>query len=111
MSEALEEIFTAFSCNQVPKLWASKGFLSTKSLSYWVIDFQYRIDFIQVIKNFIRNGTYRFDNGYTEKHKFLPVNLFFLTNNGCAERGGGGFLTNNGFIETLPELEPKLTGV
>lgn len=34
-------------------MWSNKGFLSTKSLGFWVIDFQHRIDYIQM---WILNG-------------------------------------------------------
>ena len=51
MSDALEAIFNSFLNNQVPTLWASKGYLSTKTLGYWIIDFQHRIDFIQTWLN------------------------------------------------------------
>lgn len=47
MSESLEAVFFSLLANQVPALWAKKGFLSTKSLGYWVLDFQYRIDYLQ----------------------------------------------------------------
>lgn len=48
MSESLEEVFIAFMNNQVPQMWAKKGYLSLKSLGSWVIDLQLRIDFIHV---------------------------------------------------------------
>lgn len=51
MSETLEGVFYALLNNQVPNMWAAKGFLSTKSLGNWVIDFQYRIDYLQTWTN------------------------------------------------------------
>lgn len=48
MSEALEAIFTSFLNNQVPVLWAKKGFLSTKTLASWIVDLKYRNEYIQV---------------------------------------------------------------
>ncbi|XP_001850815.2 dynein heavy chain 6, axonemal [Culex quinquefasciatus] len=47
MSESLETIYRAFINNQVPQLWHSKGFLSTKSLGSWIFDFQQRIEYVQ----------------------------------------------------------------
>lgn len=47
MSEALEAVFNALLANQVPAMWHKRGFLSTKTLGNWVLDFQYRIDYIQ----------------------------------------------------------------
>lgn len=46
MSESLEAVFTALLNNQVPAMWARKGFLSTKSLGSWVLDFEYRVDYL-----------------------------------------------------------------
>lgn len=48
MSESLEAVFNALKNNNVPDMWSNKGFLSTKSLGYWLIDFQHRIDYIQM---------------------------------------------------------------
>ncbi|XP_021708238.1 dynein heavy chain 6, axonemal [Aedes aegypti] len=47
MSESLEMIYRAFSNNQVPQLWHTVGFLSTKSLGSWIFDLQQRIEYIQ----------------------------------------------------------------
>ncbi|XP_058822007.1 dynein axonemal heavy chain 6 [Topomyia yanbarensis] len=47
MSESLETIYRAFTNNQVPQLWHSKGFLSTKSLGSWILDLQRRVDSVQ----------------------------------------------------------------
>ncbi|XP_065087185.1 dynein axonemal heavy chain 6 [Ochlerotatus camptorhynchus] len=47
MSESLEAIYRAFTNNQVPQLWHSKGFLSTKSLGSWIFDLQQRIEYVQ----------------------------------------------------------------
>jgi dynein heavy chain, axonemal len=47
MSEALEKIFQSFLNNRVPDAWSQKGFLSTKTLGNWMLDFQVRIEFIQ----------------------------------------------------------------
>lgn len=51
MSETLEEVFKALLTNYVPQLWASKSFLSIKPLPSFIMDFQRRIDFIQVSLN------------------------------------------------------------
>lgn len=53
MSESLEDVFNALQFNNVPNMWSNKGYLSTKSLGYWIIDFQHRIDYIQM---WISNG-------------------------------------------------------
>lgn len=47
MSETLEAVFDYLLKNYVPEMWSNRGFLSTKSLGYWVVDFQHRIDYIQ----------------------------------------------------------------
>ncbi|XP_050084093.1 dynein axonemal heavy chain 6 [Anopheles aquasalis] len=47
MSERLETIYRAFGNNQVPQLWHSKGYLSTKTLASWITDLQYRIDYVR----------------------------------------------------------------
>uniref|UniRef100_A0A182FSK0 AAA+ ATPase domain-containing protein n=1 Tax=Anopheles albimanus TaxID=7167 RepID=A0A182FSK0_ANOAL len=44
MSESLETIYRAFGNNQVPQLWHSKGYLTTKTLASWVTDLQHRIE-------------------------------------------------------------------
>lgn len=51
MSENLEEIYVSLLHNQVPNLWSTLGFLSTKTLANWIIDFKYRIDYIQTWMN------------------------------------------------------------
>lgn len=53
MSENLEAIFDSLLLNQVPRLWAQGGFLSTKSLGSWVDDLIVRIDHVQVSLNAI----------------------------------------------------------
>lgn len=52
MSDILEAIFASFIDNQVPALWSSKGFLSTKSLGSWVNDFRLRNENIQAWVNY-----------------------------------------------------------
>ncbi|XP_055643505.1 dynein axonemal heavy chain 6 [Toxorhynchites rutilus septentrionalis] len=47
MSESLETIYRSFTNNQVPQIWHSKGFLSTKTLGSWIFDLQQRIEYIQ----------------------------------------------------------------
>ncbi|XP_052869496.1 dynein axonemal heavy chain 6 [Anopheles cruzii] len=47
MSESLETIYRAFGNNQVPALWHSKGYLSTKSLASWVTDLQHRVEHVR----------------------------------------------------------------
>ncbi|XP_047115990.1 dynein axonemal heavy chain 6 [Schistocerca piceifrons] len=47
MSEALEEMFISCMNNQVPKMWATVGYLSLKSLGSWIRDLETRLDFIQ----------------------------------------------------------------
>ncbi|XP_049536716.1 dynein axonemal heavy chain 6 [Anopheles darlingi] len=47
MSESLETIYRAFGNNQVPQLWHSKGYLSTKTLASWVTDLQHRIEYVR----------------------------------------------------------------
>lgn len=49
MSEALEEVYVAFTNNQVPKMWSKKGYNSLKSLGSWIRDLTLRIDFIKVL--------------------------------------------------------------
>lgn len=53
MSESLEAVFFSLLHDKVPSMWSAKGFLSTKSLGYWVTDFEYRIDYLQ---NWVLNG-------------------------------------------------------
>lgn len=43
MSEELEKVSISLFDNQVPKLWAEKGFLSLKPLGSWTQDLQDRI--------------------------------------------------------------------
>ncbi|KAL4464296.1 hypothetical protein ABPG72_011341 [Tetrahymena utriculariae] len=54
MSEDLEKLANSLYDNQVPKLWAEKGFLSLKPLSSWTQDLNERITFLQ---NWIDHGT------------------------------------------------------
>ena len=46
MSEDLEKLSISLSVNQVPAMWTSKGHLSLKPLSSWIIDLTARIDFL-----------------------------------------------------------------
>lgn len=48
MSEAFEEVFTAFMNNRVPNMWHNKGYNSLKSLGSWIVDLTLRIDFMEV---------------------------------------------------------------
>lgn len=54
MSEDLENLSNSLYDNNVPLMWAEKGFLSLKLLASWVIDLNDRIKFIQ---EWIDNGT------------------------------------------------------
>lgn len=54
MSEDLEKLANSLYDNQVPKLWAEKGFLSLKPLSSWTKDLNDRIEFLT---NWIDHGT------------------------------------------------------
>jgi dynein heavy chain len=54
MSEELEKLANSLYDNQVPKLWAEKGFLSLKLLASWTQDLNDRIDFL---KKWIDFGT------------------------------------------------------
>jgi dynein heavy chain len=54
MSEELEKMCNSLFDNQVPRLWADKGFLSLKPLSSWTIDLVDRVNFLQ---KWIDNGT------------------------------------------------------
>uniref|UniRef100_A0A182JL82 AAA+ ATPase domain-containing protein n=1 Tax=Anopheles atroparvus TaxID=41427 RepID=A0A182JL82_ANOAO len=47
MSESLETIYRAFGNNQVPQLWHTKGYLSTKTLASWITDLQHRIEYVR----------------------------------------------------------------
>ncbi|XP_017780151.1 PREDICTED: dynein heavy chain 6, axonemal [Nicrophorus vespilloides] len=53
MSDALEEVYTAFSNNQVPKMWSARSYPSLKSLGSWIKDLELRLDFICV---WLRSG-------------------------------------------------------
>lgn len=46
MSEDLEKLANSLFDNQVPKLWAEKGFLSLKPLASWTEDLNKRVDFL-----------------------------------------------------------------
>ncbi|XP_057658316.1 dynein axonemal heavy chain 6 isoform X1 [Diorhabda carinulata] len=48
MSDALEEIFTAFMNNQVPGMWSKNAYNSLKSLGSWIRDLILRLDFISI---------------------------------------------------------------
>lgn len=48
MSEAFEEVFTAFLNNKVPNMWHKKGYNSLKSLGSWIHDLTLRVDFVEV---------------------------------------------------------------
>lgn len=54
MSEELEKMCNSLFDNQVPILWADKGFLSLKPLSSWINDLVDRVNFLQ---KWIDNGT------------------------------------------------------
>jgi dynein heavy chain len=54
MSEDLEALANSLFDNQVPNMWADKGFLSMKPLASWTQDLNDRINFL---KNWIDNGT------------------------------------------------------
>ncbi|CAG9781942.1 unnamed protein product [Diatraea saccharalis] len=47
MSEAFEEVFTAFLNNKVPAMWHKKGYNSLKSLGSWIHDLTLRVDFME----------------------------------------------------------------
>lgn len=53
MSEAFEEVFTAFMNNRVPAMWHKKGYNSLKSLGSWIHDLTLRIDFMEVSIEFL----------------------------------------------------------
>jgi len=46
MSEELESIANSLNDNQVPAVWADRGFLSLKPLASWIIDLNERTDFL-----------------------------------------------------------------
>lgn len=54
MSEDLEKMGNSLYNNQVPKMWADRGFLSLKPLSSWLEDFIKRVGFLQ---DWVANGT------------------------------------------------------
>jgi len=54
MSEELEFLANSLHDNQVPKLWADKGFLSEKPLASWIIDLNDRIEFLS---KWVQGGT------------------------------------------------------
>ncbi|CAD8156782.1 unnamed protein product [Paramecium pentaurelia] len=54
MSDELESLANSLFDNQVPLMWADKGFLSLKPLSSWTNDLSARINFLQ---SWIDNGT------------------------------------------------------
>lgn len=54
MSEDMEKLSNSLFDNQVPKLWADKGFLSLKPLASWTLDLLERIDFLN---GWIKGGT------------------------------------------------------
>ena len=53
MSEALEAVCNSLFVNQVPTMWAAKGYPSLKPLSGWVSDLMARCEFLQ---KWIDNG-------------------------------------------------------
>lgn len=54
MGEDLEKLANSLFDNQVPKLWAEKGFLSLKPLASWTQDLLERVEFL---KKWIDYGT------------------------------------------------------
>lgn len=54
MSDELESLANSLFDNQVPIMWAEKGFLSLKPLSSWTNDLLARINFLQ---SWIDKGT------------------------------------------------------
>lgn len=54
MSEELEAMANSLADNQVPGIWAKRGFLSLKPLASWVIDLNDRVDFLNA---WINQGT------------------------------------------------------
>uniref|UniRef100_A0A2A4JMT0 Dynein heavy chain region D6 P-loop domain-containing protein n=1 Tax=Heliothis virescens TaxID=7102 RepID=A0A2A4JMT0_HELVI len=47
MSEAFEEVFTAFINNRVPNMWHKKGYNSLKTLGSWIHDLTLRVNFME----------------------------------------------------------------
>jgi len=54
MSDDLEKLVNSLYDNQVPKIWADKGFLSLKPLGSWIEDLNDRINFLN---NWVNSGT------------------------------------------------------
>lgn len=54
MSEDLEKMGNSLYNNQVPKMWADRGFLSLKPLSSWLEDLIKRVNFLS---EWVANGT------------------------------------------------------
>jgi len=54
MSEELDSMSNSIFNNQVPKEWATKGFLSLKPLAAWIVECKDRIKFLT---EWIKNGT------------------------------------------------------
>ena len=54
MSEDMEKLANSLFDNQVPKIWADKGFLSLKPLASWTQDLLDRVDFLD---KWIKGGT------------------------------------------------------
>lgn len=54
MSEELQNMANSLHDNQVPAIWAARGFLSLKPLASWVMDLNERVKFLD---NWIDNGT------------------------------------------------------
>jgi len=70
MSEELEAITISLFNNQVPNMWADKGFLSLKPLGSWTQDMLSRIEFLN---NWIQHGT---PNFYWISGLFFPQAFF-----------------------------------
>ena len=60
--------------NQVPAMWAEKGFLSLKPLNSWVIDLQDRINFFQKWIDENTPNTFWF-SGFFFPQAFITGNL------------------------------------
>jgi len=54
MSDELEQLSNSLFDNQIPTMWADKGFLSLKPLASWTEDLNDRIKFLQ---DWIDKGT------------------------------------------------------
>lgn len=74
MSEQLEAMASSIYDNQVPKYWASIGFLSMKPLASWVEDMNDRISFLQ---NWYDKGTPQvfWISGFFFPQAFLTASL------------------------------------